>query len=666
MVKPLYKVHYFDFGNFRLDVINRELLKNGVHVPLTQKSFELLHFLIQHRGRGMRKTEILNRIWTESYVEEANLAQHIYMIRKVLKDSGNNENYIETIPKYGYRFNGEVFEHVGEEKSESATSRITNLKRPEASGADDLNVHTFDHANDGSNDPPLAAVPDRALGFAFGYTKPTILISIFVVLLAFVGYYFYVNYDDRLNVSDIKSVAILPFNQIGDSKDEKLGLGMADTLISRLSNQKQISISPTSTIIKFIEKGTDNPIEIGEKLGVDAILTGTIQRDNDTVRVNIQLISVRKRVPLWSDKFDAKFSNIFALQDAISEHVAAKLSLQLSESRTLTVNNRYTVDIEAYQAYTMGLFYWGKRLKTNLAKAIDNFERAIAKDPKFATAYALLADSYSLVAYSRMDLMSEQEAISKAKEMANRALALDPNSSEAVTALATVAQIEKKPEESIALYRKAIQLTPNNATAHQRLAWMLSTTEGLESALVQMHLAQKADPQSRVVNSNLTRLLRLNRQPDEALNFCKRAIEIDPSVASTKLILAELYEQKGMFDDAVKELNNLIKTDPDDATYPLILSRIKAKKNKKISAQKILDKILKGKDEKNLSYEAATAYLYLGKKDKALGILKNSVEDSRIFYLHIKYDHNLDPIRNTPDFDKILADSKNRFHLANG
>jgi len=115
VVKSVDKVHYYDFGSFRLDLLNRELLKNGVHVSITQKSFELLQFLIENRGRGLRKNEILNNIWTESYVEEANLAQHIYMIRKVLKDNGNTEKYIETIPKYGYRFNGEVFESSGNE-----------------------------------------------------------------------------------------------------------------------------------------------------------------------------------------------------------------------------------------------------------------------------------------------------------------------------------------------------------------------------------------------------------------------------------------------------------------------------------------------------------------------------------------------------------------------
>jgi len=487
--------------------------------------------------------------------------------------------------------------------------------------------------------------------------------GILIVILAAFSFYFFRKPNQTLNVSNIESIAILPFSQIGDNGDKKLGLGLADTLISRLGNQKQISISPTSTIIKFLEKGTDNSIEIGEKLGVDAVLTGTIQRDADNVRVNVQLINVRKKIPLWSDKFDAKFSNIFALQDTVSEQVAAKLSLKLSDPTDSKVNNRYTENIEAYQAYTMGLFYWGKRSETNLAKAIANFEKAIAKDPKFASSYAFLADSYSLVAYSKMALMPREEAISKAKEMAQRALALDQNSSEAITVLAFVAHLEKKPEESIELYKKAIRLKPNNATAHLRLAWMLSTTDGLDAALSQMRLAQKTDPQSRIINTNLSRLLRLNRQPDEALSFCKRAIEIDSTVAYPKLLMAELYEQKKMFSEATKKLDDLIKQYPDDDDYRLILGRVKAKQGDKKSAKKILKRVTK--TSKNRSFEAATLHLYR-EKDKALSILNESQEDSQIYYIHLRYDDNLDPLRNSPEFEKILAKSKERFHDANG
>ena len=418
-------IHYYDFGKFRLDVTNRELLKNGKHVPLTQKSFELLEFLIENRGRGLRKNEILNGIWTESFVEEANLAQHIYMVRKALKDNGDTETYIETIPKYGYRFIGDVTEEMVEMASgspaltpESVHSTGNGKAIPADSSADVERSETVQHKEG-------EALPETAQRVSV-FQSPVARWVLFGVLLLGVvsalGYFAFIRPPGISTTAEIKSIAILPFNQIGDAPDQKLGLGLADTLISKLGNQNKISVSPTSTIIKFFEKGTDNPIEIGEQLGVDAVLTGTIQRENETVRVNVQLISVKEKTPKWSDKFDAEFSDIFSLQDKVAEQVANRLAIKLGEPAETTETNKFTENIEAYQAYTLGLFYWDKRSQENLPKAIDYFETAIEKDPKFATAHALAADAYSLIAFFKFDTMPETEAINKARELANRAL----------------------------------------------------------------------------------------------------------------------------------------------------------------------------------------------------------------------------------------------------
>ena len=436
--------------------------------------------------------------------------------------------------------------------------------------------------------------------------------------------------------------------------------GIADTLISKLGNQGDVSVSPTSTIIKFIEKGTDNPIEIGEQLGVDAVLTGTIQRENDTVRVNVQLISVREKTPTWSDKFDEKFSNIFALQDKISELVAKRLAIKLNEPTQITGENKYTENIEAYQAYTLGLFYWDKREPDSLTKAVENFEKAIEKDPKFATAYALAADAYSLIGYYKFQGFPEKTAIERAKVMANKALELDPNSSEAFAALGIVALYEKNGEKAAKLYRKAVKLKPNNATARQRYAWMLTTYESLDEAISEMRLAQKSDPVSINTNLNLTRLLRLNRQPDDALIFCKRALEMDPDSKAANVFLAEIYEQKKNYEKAITTLKKVIKTFPDEASSKLTLSRVYAKTGEKKKAQDLLKESLGNKDLEYSLYKLATAYLFLGDEAKAFETLKSAKEQTLIYYLHVKHDANIDPLRKSPKYNEILKTAKER------
>ena len=652
MEKSGNKIHFYEFGKFRLDVTNRELLKDGKHVPLTQKSFELLEFLVENRGRGLRKNEILNDIWTESFVEEANLAQHIYMVRKALKDYGDSESYIETIPKYGYRFIGEVTEQFVE--SPAIGQALTEKDPADSNGfhKDSTPVFKTERERNTADEPDQrpASNPARLRGSKIIAASA---ITLLVVVLA--AYFFFFRTGPAPHSGEIKSIAILPFSQIGDNPDEKLGLGLADTLISRLGNQDEIAISPTSTIIKFLESGTENPIDIGEKLGVDAILTGTIQRENDNVRVNVQLINVKDKTPKWSDKFDAKFSNIFSLQDRVSEQVAERLSLTLSEPRDADKVNKYTENIEAYQAYTLGLFYWDKRTKESLAKAVEYFEKATEKDPKFSTAYALAADSYSLIGYFRHDVMPTTEAIGKARELAKKALELDPRSSEALTALGVVALYEKKSSEAIPLFRKALQIKPNNATARQRLAWMLTTKgESLEEAVAEMRLAQKADPLSLNTNLNLTRLLRLSRKPDEALEFCNRALEIDPSSTSAKIFLAEIYEQKGDLDKAYSQLESVLSESPDDAASTLILSRISAKNGEKKKARELLDKSLAIEGVEFSAYELATAYLFLGEKQRAIAILKSAKQHTLIHFLHIKHDPNIDEIRKLPAYAEIL------------
>ncbi len=658
MKKSSNKVHYYDFGNFRLDVTNRELLRNGEHVSLTQKSFELLEFLVENRGRGLRKNEILNGIWAENFVEEANLAQHVYMVRKVLKDNGEGESFIETIPKYGYRFTGDVTENFVDDSPP---------EKSEPSPAGDIHISSSAPALEAISEPGTMGAEvdeDNAApnSESVDLRKWLLLAGVVLAAIGIASYFLYFRSPPPASESTIKAIAILPFSQIGEDPDQKLGLGIADTLISRLGNQTDIAVSPTSTIIKFFEKGTDNPIEIGEQLGVDAVLTGTVQRENDTVRVNVQLIGVKEKTPKWSDRFDAKFSNIFSLQDRVAEQVAKRLSLKLQTPEPVERATKYTDNIEAYQDYTLGLLYWDKRTKDDLQKAIGHFENAIEKDPDFATAYALAADSLSLIGYFNMGSIPANDAITKAKKMANRALELDPNSSEALTALGVVALYEKSPEEAEKLYRKAVRLKPNNSAAHQRLAWMLTTKGNLDSAIVEMEIAQKADPLSLITNINLSRLLRLNRQPHRSENFAKRALEIDPKSSVVNVLLSEIHEQKEEYDRAAGILEKHIKDAPDDKLAKLILARVFAKNGEKKKAQKIVEDF-RGKRSADIpSYELATAFLTLGNETEAVKVLKSATDDSLIYYLHIKYDPNLDLMRNSPEYEEILSVTKKRWN----
>ncbi len=656
----------YNFGGFSLDVTNCELLKNGDHIALTQKSFEILHFLIQNRFRMLKKEELLEVIWTESFVEEANLAQHIYMIRKVLKDNGGEINYIETIPKYGYRFIGEVTEAISDYPNIHTTAPTNNSHVQQNGPNENNNGFSEINGNDDllkneiekNNSPPGTSHKKRSL------LIPNILFAIvFAIILATFIYLGFISESSvNSDISSVRSISILPFKYIGSEKDEKLELGLADTLISRLSNQDQITFSPTASIANFTNADSINSIEIGEKLNVDAVLTGTIQKENDFVRVNVQLISVHTKVPLWSDKFDVEFSNIFSLQDKISIQLAKRLSIELKDSPQFAQAPSYAPNALAKEEFIKGLEYWEKRTGENLPKAAKHFENAIAIDSGYAIAYAYLADTYSLASFYKLNKFIPSDiAIDKSRRMANKALELDPNISEAYTALALVAYNQEEFGEATNLYKEAIRLNPQNATAHLRLSWLLTTKDNLDDAINEMRLAQKANPQSQVINSNLARLLRLNRQTDEALNYCRKAVEIDPSNNWARVILAEIYEQKGELDKSIRELKSVPKNAPEEETAKLLLSRVYAKKGEKKEARRILKDASRTKNKTPLpSYEVATIYTHLGEKKEAVKKLQKAKDDSLIYFLHLKYDYNIDALRDSPEYSEILSESKNK------
>lgn len=657
-------MHYYEFGIFRLDVSNRELLSENKHISLTQKSFEILFFLIENRDRILKKSEILEAVWAESYVEEANLAQHIYMVRKALKSNGNEQVFIETVPKYGYRFVGEVTENLVSSADLVNPVPVKKVSQPHLPSSNGF----VQHSNSIQKVEPLDAKDystkkDKRIRKSSKRLPNLVFVaSLAIILTAFLLAVLLRPSSGDKTLSEIRSISILPFKQIGDGKDDKFGLGLADTLISRLSHQDEIKFSPTAMIARYSESGSEDSISIGRQLNVDAVLTGTIQRENGSVRVNVQLISVANKTRLWSDKFDVKFSDVFSLQDQVSEELAQKLSIGLDKNTPRVTEAKYIPKAAASEEFSKGLEYWNKRSGKNLPKIVEHFSNAVKLDENFALAYAHLADAYSLVGFYNLEEISPRKvAFEQAEKMANRALNIDPDNSEAYNALAMVAFYQRKNADAKKLYQKAIELNPHNATAHQRLAWMLSTKENLNDAIKEMRLAQQANPESSIINLNLARLLKLNRQTDEALDFCKKAVEIDPGKAWTRLILAEIYEQKGQLDKSIHELKSVPKNAPEERTAKLLLSRVYAKKGKNKEARKILKTIKNPtKGNEDPSYEVATVYAHLGDKKEAVKNLKKAKDDSLIYFLHLKYDYNMDKLRNTPEYSEILSQSKKK------
>lgn len=330
---PESKIKSYQFGDFVLEVENCRLLKADTPVSLTHKSFEVLLFLLENRGKILKKEELLDHLWEGNYVEEANLTQHIYMLRKVLKQTEASEVFIETIPKNGYRFAAEVRESLETPdffqsrenfyKNNGGTSQNGAHELKSGDTDFDKNFQTvrsgeFKRYREKRGAPGKNAENylRKKILFAGGF----LFAAVFILSAVYVSYFL-----PNSRAAAPRTVAVLPFEQIGRERDEKLGIGIADILIARLANIEELTVRPTSSVLRFAEGDKSDLFEIGDELDARFVIAGTIQKEENLVRVTAQFYSVEDKRQIWILKFDEPATDVFSLQDKISEKIARKL-----------------------------------------------------------------------------------------------------------------------------------------------------------------------------------------------------------------------------------------------------------------------------------------------------------------------------------------------------
>jgi TolB-like protein/Flp pilus assembly protein TadD len=466
----------------------------------------------------------------------------------------------------------------------------------------------------------------------------------------------------------VHSVAVLPFEPLGQNlNDELLGLGMADAVIGRMSNLKQLVILPTSAVSKYNGPASD-PLAAGRALHVDAILTGNIQCSGDQVRATVQLVHVASGRTIWSEKFDETFTDIFDIQDSIADNVVRSLAPNLTTDEQKQLRKHYTTNPSAYESYLMGLYFWNKRSKDGLEKAIDYFGQAVARDPNFALAYALMSDCYYLQGYYGYNRRPDR--LQNSKAAAERALLLDDTIAEAHVAGA-MAQIYQKADRAtkeldyraaMDSLRRAIALNPNLAIAHQRYAWCLCAFGHLNEAVREMRRAQELDPLSQTNNTALGMVLVFARQYRDALSYCYKAAELAPNEAPIQENVAFAYALNGMYQQAIEHYRRVSELNPDNKGDALAwVATVLVSAGRKPEADLMMPEILKLAGEGRADpYNVAVLYGARGEKDAAFEWFNEALQkasekrtnagDSRM----IRYDPMLDPLRSDSRFAALL------------
>ena len=638
IVKELY-----EFGSFQLDPGERLLLCEGRPVPMTPKAFDMLVALVARSGHLVEKEELMKAVWPDSFVEEGNLCVTVSLLRKALTVDRDGHKYIETVSKRGYRFVAGVKQR---RPDRPAPLTIEHMETPAVIDASS-EAHLFLRAR-------VEAAPA-----AIAKTQSRILVTLASVAVV-VGAFFFsrmsttrgVTVSQGAEETAVKSLAVLPFQNLGPS-DEYIGLAMADALTTRLGNTGKIVMRPTSATEKYANAPQD-PQTVGREQGVDAVLGGRIQRESDRVRVTVQLIRVRDGVQLWADTFDDKFTNIFAMEDAVSAHVARSIGLQLNGEEKKRFAKRPTDNREAYEAYIRGRYFWDKRTDEGMKKGLAYFREAIALDPTFAQAYVGIADSYATLGLYAV--LPPKEAFPAAKEAGRKALEMDPSLAEAHATLGFVAFYYDWDGRTVdSEFRQAFDKNANYAIGHSWNGEALAAMGRFPEAIHEAKLAQENDPLSMSINTNAGWTLFLAGHKSEAMEALKKIIEIDPNFPRAHFRLGSAYEDRSMYPEAIAELQKAVQLSAGDPYYEGALGHAYAVSGNVSAARRMLALLKSSSRQRYIpAYAIALIYAGLAEKDNAFFWLEKAREDRSTSLAYLKVDPVLNSLRSHPRFAGLL------------
>ena len=660
------QTHIYEFGNYRLVAAKRLLLK-GVDeiVPLMPKAFDTLLYLLEHSGKVIEKDELMREIWTDTIVEENNLTQNISILRRVFGEKPGEHRFIVTVPGHGYKFVAEVRQIEEWEKGRKEEREMS--EPPAVAGGFPSELQISDDKLQTENQSEIENLKSEISqdqrpktenqiakdnGQRTTDKKPTrfwliAVFSAFLISLGLLGFYAWRG-NEKSVVAPIKTVAVLPFKSLAaENRNEALELGMADTLIAKLGGE-EITVRPLSAIRRYNSLEQDSLIA-GRELNVEAVLDGTIQTFGERIRVSAKLFRTIDGKQLWTGQFDEKFTDIFTVQDAISERVAAALKIRLGNAE----KKRPTENIEAYQLYMKGRYHALNLTRTETDKGIAYFQQAIELDPNYALAYVGLARTYLPMALTSG--VPSWEVMPKAKAAALRAVEIDETLAEAHAALGfTIFWYDWDWKAAEKEYLRAIELNPNSAEAHFGYAHLLSNAARHEQALAEVKFSRELDPVSLVTNALEGQILFFAGRSDESLDRLNKTIDLNPNFWLSHLFISDIYTEKGMYAEAIaaaKKAGELSGNSQSEAYRAYALARW----GKQTEARAVLDELLKlSKTRYVPPYNFALVYNGLGESEKALNYLEKGFAEKNVLMVFLKVDPKWNNLRSESRFVDLM------------
>jgi len=631
----LSQAQLYEFEEYRLDVQKKRLRRQGRPVPLTAKGMEILLLLVAHAGEVVSKNELMDAVWPDCYVDEANLTQNIFLLRKAFRETAKDRNYILTEPGKGYRFAADV-------------RRVANANVTVESG-ERLNSGTVALSAIAESEPmPVTPPKEKWRRVALAG----------IILIAAAVYPAWRLLRSQTQPDARRAViAVLPFeNLTGDANQEYFIDGLTAEMIVQLGrlDPQHLGVIARTSVMQY-KKGREQLEHIARELGVDYVLEGSVRRNADRVRITAELIQVHDQTHLWAREYDRQLSDPLVLQGDVAGKLAAEVETSLGKQQQIDPTYRPPSDAayQAHELYLKGRYFWNKRTYPGFEHAAEYFQQAIAKEPSNAPAYAGLADTYTLM--SSYHFVAPSEFVPKARAAAQKALEIDANSAEAHTSLALIEEMYDWNWQTAGTeFQKAVELDPDYPTAHQWYAEYLGFQGRFDEALAESARARQLDPLSLIVSTDDSAILYFAGKYDRAIEQLQTVLEMEPGFPRAHYLLVSAYVQKGDFVHALDCLTQWRGYEDMPWIWGM-QAYVYGRMGKQQESQEALAQLQRSKPNTPWDQVPTLPVVFSGmnRKDEAIAWLEKGYAEHSGSLAALKVDHVYDPLRNDPRFTSL-------------
>ena len=615
------------FEEFELDLRMYHLARSGRTVKLERIPMELLVLLVGRRGELVTREQIVEKLWGKNAFLDTDSAVNtaVRKVRHALRDEIEQPRFLQTVSGRGYRF----IARVSVTDAVAADAAVTGLAPAVA-----------------MSPAPKGEPFNRRVSRLWRLVVPLLAIvlsGIVAVMLVLRSH----RSPKSVPAEKRVMLAVLPFENLsGDPEQEYFNDGLTEETITdlgELSPEKLGVIARTSSMAYKHSNKTAS--QVGQELGVDYILEGSVRREAERVRISAQLIRVKDQSHIWAQSYDHDIRDILRVQAELGDAITQQVQLKLTAGKNLARSEVRVVPPEAYDLYLRGLYAWNQFTPASLRKSINYFEQAIGTDPNYAQAYAGLAESYGVL--MDWNKLPPVEAYSKSEAAARRAVELDSGSSEAHSALGwQLLSYDRDYADAEKEFQRAVELNSSNADAHDGLANYLAIRGQFGESVAEVRKARNLDPLSLIMNSDLGKMLFYARRYDEAIQQLRFTLDLHPDSFAPHYVLWMLYQAEGHPEEADREFFKMTAGGINPAMAEI--QRTYARLGWKGAWQKLLTTKLVS------SWDIAGVSLVAGDRNQTFSLLQSAADDHLSQVIFLGVDPRYDSLRSDPKFQVLL------------